>query len=241
MKELQRFLKNHRLLCFYDLEGTQMSHEIIEIGAYKVLLKDDFTIKKVFRPYKAYVRPKHRIGHVVTKLTGIDEKLLEKKAIPFREMQAELSKYIGKDFANCLFIAYGSQDGAMFLASAENNMDASMEMARTVMKHTVDFSSLLRNYVQGTDGNPLSLTKSCEIFGIEFSGTAHDALADAKNLLELYRAFVTDYDTVAAQYKKVLEKSAHIPAPARKLFAALGEGKTVTPADYDAIVKECLQ
>ena len=41
VKQLERALRGKKVLVFLDLEGTQFTHEMIEIGAYKVFLKDD--------------------------------------------------------------------------------------------------------------------------------------------------------------------------------------------------------
>ena len=240
MKDLDKILKGRKTLCFFDLEGTQITHEIIEIGAYKVTLREDGTIKKVHRPYKAYVKAKHPVGSVVTKLTGITDAKLAKEGIPYRQMQSEFIHYIGKDWDRALFIAYGSQDGHMFMASAENNMDASMECARYLSKRVFDFCHFLSHYIRSDAGDPLSLKHMCEVFGISFEGQQHDALSDAYNLLCVYRHFLSDTDIVKEQYEKVLVRSNSIPYPARKLIRMLKEGKTATIEDLNKAVEEAV-
>ena len=241
MKDLEKALKGIKTLVFLDLEGTQYSHEIIEIGAHKVTLKDDGTIKKIFKGFKQYVRPKERIGHYVTKLTGITEELIKKEGVPFRVAQQGLKKYVGKDYAHCRFVTFGTYDYTMILSSAENNMDASMEEARYVVHHGFDFSAFLSRYIKSEQGNPLSLANYLKLFEVEFHGKEHDALADAYNLALLYKAFLDRKDIVEAEYKKTLEHFSHLPSPIAKVMRSLNEGKSVSTEDYDRFIKESLQ
>ena len=46
MQALEKILKGRKSLCFIDLEGTQFSHEMIAIGAVKVDVRRDGSIKK---------------------------------------------------------------------------------------------------------------------------------------------------------------------------------------------------
>ena len=241
MKDLARALRGHKCLVFIDLEGTQVSHEMIEIGAYKVLLRDDLTIKKVFKPYSSYVLAKHRVGHIVTDLTGITDFKLKKEGKPFRQVQQALQKYLGKDYKNCLFISYGSQDAKIFLTSAENNMDASMEEARYVAHHFLDFAEFVGKYVRDQNGNILSLTHCLSAFGVDFEGAAHDATVDAYNLLLLYKAFLENKDVVLREYKLQLNRIGHCPAPLLATLRALLRGETVTPERFDEFVRESLK
>ena len=241
MKDLQRIIGNRRSLLFFDLEATQVSHELIEIGAYRVTLNDDLSIKKVFKPYHAYVKPKHRIGAIVTKLTGITEKIINEKGISYREVLSGLQKYLGKQFGETLFVCYGDQDPRILQASSENNMDASREVSRYISRHCFDFLAFLGRFVRDENTNPLSLTHMCELFGLTFEGTAHGATADAKNLMNLYEAFLAKPEVVKESYKRLLSHLNGVPTPLRKLVSKLNSGETITPAEYDAIIQESLQ
>ena len=242
MELLRKALRGRKTLVFMDLEGTQFSHEMIEIGAYKVILKDDLTIKKVFPGFKAYVIPKGRIGKVVTDLTGITEELLDKEAKPYRVVQQSFRKYIGRDFKDSLFVTFGSHDFVIITSSAENNMDASMEQARYVCHHGFDFAQWLASFVRDQNGNNYSLANYLKIFGVPFEGKAHDALVDAYNLVDLYKAVLAKPEILEENYKELTaRKSSHLPEPVRKVMQQLQEGKSVSPADYDAYVKDYLK
>ena len=242
MKALERKLLDHRCLIFIDLEGTQTSHEIIEIGAYKVLLRDDFTVKKVFKPYHAFVLAKHHVGPIVTKLTGITDLQIRRDGIPFRTMQVQLKKYIGKDFKNPLFVSYGPTDATMFLASSENNMDASTEEARFVARHFFDLAAFIGQYVRDDKTNSIySLTNALKAYGVEFSGTAHNAQDDAYNLLLLYQAFLSEREITLDHYMKTLARTAHMPEPVAEAVRRLSRGETISPEAFRHIVEESLK
>ncbi len=241
MKALEKRLQKQRCLIFIDLEGTQMSHEIIEIGAYKVILRDDLTVKKIFKPYHAYVLAKHRVGPIVTKLTGITDLQLKREGIPFRTMQVQLKKYMGKDFNHPLFVSYGPTDSTMFLASSENNMDASTDEARFVSRHFFDLAGFIGQFVRDEHNNIYSLTNVLKIYNVEFEGTAHNAQADAYNLLLLYQAFLANPETTLRYYMRLLGNGNHLAAPVAEVIRALTKGKTVTPDDFRNIVLESLK
>ena len=61
MKALNKHLNNVKTLCFLDLEGTQFSHEMIAIGAVKVNIRKDGSIKKIHRGIYTLVKSKNRV------------------------------------------------------------------------------------------------------------------------------------------------------------------------------------
>ena len=84
MKNLKRIVGNRKTLVFIDLEGTQFSHEMIAIGAVKVDLHKDCSVKKIHKGYYTLVLPKNKIGRVVTDLTGLTDAEVKKDGIRFR-------------------------------------------------------------------------------------------------------------------------------------------------------------
>lgn len=242
MRELEKALRGNKILIFLDLEGAQFSHEMIEIGAYKVVLKDDLTVKKIFKPYKAYVRAKSRVGKVVTELTGITDEKIEKEGIPYRVALNGLIKYVGnKDYHRCLFVTFGSFDKTIFQASGEHNKDASMDETRFITHHMFDFAEFLSRFVRDQNGNPYSLKNCLKLFGVEFEGREHDAACDALNLIDLYKAFLENPQIVKEEYKKVIARNHHLPGPVAMVMNKLNKGLTVGPEEYDYYVEEFLK
>ena len=114
MKALDRHINHAKTLCFLDLEGTQFSHEMIALGAVKATLRKDGTIRKIHRGFYTLVKPKNRIGKVVTDLTGITEADVKKSGVPFRVAMEKLKKYMGREFTKCYYVTFGTFMGFSF-------------------------------------------------------------------------------------------------------------------------------
>lgn len=241
MKALAKKLKDCRVLIFIDLEGTQFTHEAIEIGAWKVYLKDDLTVKKIFRPFKCYVKAKHAIGPIVTEMTGIDEPRLKEEGVSFRLAQQGLRKYAGRDWFKSVFVAYGNQDIVMLKSSAENNLDCFDEDVRYISHHYIDFASFLSSYVKDDKGNVLSLSHACQMLNAPMVGRSHDALDDARNLISLYSAFLEQKSLIEERYLKILSTGASLSPSLRRAVSCLASGKDVSAEDFQRWVKEELQ
>ena len=238
MNQLKSALHGKKCLLFLDLEGTQTTHEMIEIGAYKVILRDDLTVKKVFKPYHAFVQAKHRVGPIVTKLTGITDLKLKKDGIPFRLVQQQIKKYMGKDYKDFLCVSYGPEDAHIILCSVENNMDCSVEDGRYLARRFFDLAEFVGRYVRSEGNNLLSLTNILSKYEVQFEGTAHNAQADAYNLLLLYKAFLERPDITKSGYKKTLLARGHVAPSIRQALSALCSGQSVTPDDFDRFIDE---
>ena len=241
VKDLRKVIKDKRCLVFLDLEATQTSHEMIQIGAYKVYLDDNLLIKKCFKPFQTYVKPKHHIGKFVTDLTGITDLKVKREGVSYRVALNSFKKYCGKDFYRCLFVVYGNSDASIFRASMENNMDASKEDTIHIIKHIFDFCFFAFKFVQGEDGNPLSLKRILDVFGVPFDGQAHDALADTKNLMYLYQAMLKSPNIMLREYKKTLVHFVGQNQVITEVIHRLANGKTITPEDFEAILKDTFQ
>ncbi len=238
MKKLEKIIKGRRTLVFVDLEGTERSHEMIEIGAYVALLRDDLTVAKTLPGYQSYVKARHEIGGVVERLTSIHQKTLDEEGIPFAEAEDRFRKYVGRRWADSLFVFFGSHDLRIIGQSIANNPEASKDIAKAVCRNAFDLSAFLAEYVTDLNDNPLSLANYLKTFGLDFDGKPHGALADARNLLALYEATLANPAILAAEYKKTLSRLHHLPTPAAKAIAALNEGREVTPADWDEFIAE---
>ncbi len=238
MKALKKKLRDCKSLVFIDLEGTQISHEAIEIGAWKVYLKDDLTIKKIFRPFKTYVKPKSKVGPIVTEMTGITDRQLEQDGVPFRLAQQGFRKYVGGDWYRSLFLAYGSQDIVMLKSSVENNPDSFVEDVRFMAHHYFDFADFLSSFVKDDKGNVLSLTHACEMLKAPMMGKNHDALSDARNLVSLYSAFLEQKALIEERYLMILSRGGTASPSLRRAATALASGKDVSAQDFRQWVKE---
>ena len=241
MKALDKHLNNVKTLCFLDLEGTQFSHEMIAMGALKVSIKKDGTIKKIHRGIYSLVKSKNRVGNVVTELTGITDAQLKKNGVSFRQVMDMLKKYMGRDYTKCKYVTFGSHDLRIIAQSLAHNLDAKKEDVQILIKHNFDLAEFASNYVKDENNNNYSLANFLKVFGLEFKGTQHNALSDAINLAYLYDALLKNKDIMKEEYMKVLGKMRHLPDPVHSVLEDLASGKTVTPQDFEKYVEESLK
>ncbi len=224
-----------------DLEGTQFTHEMIAIGAIKVEIRKDGTVKKIHKGMYTLVKAKNRIGKVVTDLTGITEADLKQNGISFRNAIEQLKKYMGRDFTKCLFVTFGNHDFRIVAQSLAHNLDVKKEDVEVIIKHQFDFAEFANNYVKDDKNNNLSLANMLKVFNIEFEGTQHNALADTLNLVYLYDAFIKNKEILKNEYRKTLGMYRHLPEPIHKAIERLAKQENVSAEDFEKYVDESLE
>ena len=240
MEALKKVLKGRKHLIFFDLEGTQNTHEVIEIGAVGVTIHEDGTVKKVHKGFSCYVKARAPIGHFVTDLTGITQKTLEKQGLLYHDAICQFQKYASRFKGDVLFVSYGNGDISILEQSSYVNFDDGVEFVRNIKKNYLDFAAFFGNFVRSDKGNVYSLTNALKLFDAVFEGTAHDALADAMNLERLYEQFLEQKEVVALLYKQTLSRYHSLPVPVQKVMQALSSGRTVDQETYEQFIKESL-
>ncbi len=241
MKALDKHLNYVKTLCFLDLEGTQFSHEMIALGAVKVSIRKDGTIRKIHRGIYTLVKAKNKVGSVVTDLTGITDAQLKKDGVSFRQTIDMLKKYMGRDYSKCKYVTFGSHDIRIISQSQAYNLDVKKEDVQILIKHNFDLSEFLSTYVKDENNNNYSLANFLKVFHLEFKGTQHNALMDAINLAYLYDAFLKNKDIVKEEYIKVLAKMRHLPDPVHDVLQQLVEKKNVSYDDFENYVDQSLK
>lgn len=224
-----------------DLEGTQFTHEMIAIGAIKVDIKKDGSIKKIHKGYYTLVKAKNRIGKVVTDLTGITEEDVKKNGVSFRVALEGLKKYLGRNFTKCLFVTFGNHDFRIMSQSLAHNLDVKKDDVEIIIKHQFDFTEFMNQYIKDENNNNLSLANALKVFGLDFNGTQHDALADTKNLVYLYDAFLKNKEIVAEEYRKTLGMYRHLPEPIHLVVEKLARKENVSAKEFEQYIKDSLQ
>ena len=146
---------------------VQIRGEIIQIGAVRVT-EDE----QVCDEFQVLVKPKfyRSLNRRVSKLTGIKESRLKAEGIPFAEAVDRFRAWCGEDFA---FLTWGFDDITI--------------LRENLQLHGLPYEWVERWYnVQmmfnaQTDGSTSqkALKTAMEIFGIEATRPAHDALGDA--------------------------------------------------------------
>lgn len=241
MKDLANELKGRSCLVFLDLEGTQFSHELIELGAVIGILNEEGRIKKTLKPFRVYVKAIRPVGKVVKDLTGITDQFLAKNGISFADAMSQFRDYVGKYWDKCSFVTFGNHDLVIFNDSARMNPSFKAPYVRHIRNRYFDYSAWLFKYAQSEQGNPLSLEHYLELFEVQFSGKEHDAADDAYNLLRLYDTVLDRKDILEREYKKTLARAKKLPKPIKDAIDKLNAGESVTPEDWDNLIKESIR
>ena len=141
--------------------------EIIQIGAVRVT--EDQTVADEFQ---VMIRPKYyrRLNRRVSKLTGIKESRLKTEGIPMTEAMEQFRSWCGEDV---IFLTWGFDDITIL---RENLQLYGLDDSWTGRWYNAQMM-----FNAQTDGSTAqkALKTAMEMFGIEASRPAHDALGDA--------------------------------------------------------------
>ena len=146
---------------------VQIRGEIIQIGAVRIT--ED---KQVGDEFQVLIKPKfyRRLNRRVSKLTGIKETQLREEGVPMEEAMERFRSWCGEDV---IFLTWGFDDITI--------------LRENLQLYGIDESWVSRWYNAQmifnaqTDGSNAqkALKTAMEIFGIEATRPAHDALGDA--------------------------------------------------------------
>ena len=146
---------------------VQIRGEIIQIGA--VRLTEDGQVADEFQ---VMIRPKfyRRLNRRVSKLTGIKESRLKEEGIPFPEAMEQFQQWCGEDI---VFLTWGFDDIGILrenlrLFGLNEDWTQKWYNAQMIFNAQTDGSNSQK-----------ALKTAMEIFGIEATRPAHDALGDA--------------------------------------------------------------
>lgn len=173
MQPIPKRLTEKRRIC---------RNEIIEIGA--VVLDD--TMSEV-DSYKAFVRPAYSdaISKWVTDLTGITDQQVN-AASPFEVAMKDLAEWcmgLGDDI---IVYAWSGSDLEQVQKESELKGYIADENLQAMFSCWKDYQKIFGELVEAKD--PVALEKALSLIGIQFTGSKHDALWDARNTAELFKA-----------------------------------------------------
>ena len=164
--------------------------EIIQIGAVRIRdgqVEDEFQVM---------IRPKYyrRLNRRVSKLTGIKESRLNAEGIPFPEAMDQFRSWCGE---NIVFLTWGFDDIGILrenlkLFGLDDSWTETWYNAQMIFNAQTDGSNSQK-----------ALKTAMEIFGIEATRPAHDALGDAYHTAQICARL--DLEKGAAEYKQALK------------------------------------
>ena len=146
---------------------VQIRGEIIQIGA--VRLSED---QQVLDEFQIMIKPKYyrHLNRRVSKLTGIKETRLKEEGVPFAYAMEQFQAWCGEDI---VFLTWGFDDIGIL---REN-----LQLHGLSVDWTGRWYNAQMIFNAQTDGSTAqkALKTAMEIFGIEATRPAHDALGDA--------------------------------------------------------------
>ena len=170
---------------------VQIRGEIIQIGAVRVTQD-----RQVADEFQVMIKPKYyrRLNRRVSKLTGIKESRLKEEGIPLPEAMEQFRAWCGEDV---IFLTWGFDDITI--------------LRENLLLHGLDESWVSRWYNAQmifnaqTDGSnsQKALKTAMEMFDIEATRPAHDALGDAYHTALICARL--DLERGAREYEQALK------------------------------------
>ncbi len=146
---------------------VQIRGEILQIGAVRISAD-----QQVGDEFQVLVKPKYyrRLNRRVSKLTGIKEAQLRDEGVPMHEAMARFRRWCGED---AVFLTWGFDDITILrenlaLYGIEDHWVSRWYNAQMIFNAQTDGSNAQK-----------ALRTAMEMFGIEATRPAHDALGDA--------------------------------------------------------------
>ena len=210
---------------------VQIRGEIIQIGAVRVT--EEQTVADEFQ---VLIKPKYyrRLNRRVSKLTGIKESQLRDEGVPMQEAMARFRQWCGEDV---IFLTWGFDDITILrenlqLYGIEENWVSRWYNAQMIFNAQTDGSNAQK-----------ALKTAMEIFGIEATRPAHDALGDAYHTALICARL--DLKKGAAEYAQALKShvdgfhGAELPGCiSRKVFYDYGDKRAALSA-MAGVENEC--
>ena len=146
---------------------VQIRGEIIQIGAVRITQDQE-----VADEFQVMIRPKYyrRLNRRVSKLTGIKESRLREEGIPLPEAMEQFRSWCGE---NVTFLTWGFDDIGIL---RENLQLYGLETDWTERWYN---AQMIFNAQTDGSNSQKALKTAMEVFGIEATRPAHDALGDA--------------------------------------------------------------
>ena len=170
---------------------VQIRGEIIQIGAVRLNHEG-----QVADEFQVLIRPKYyrRLNRRVSKLTGIKENRLRDEGIPFPEAMERFKSWCGQEI---VFLTWGFDDIGIL---RENLRLFGLEEGWTEKWFN---AQMIFNAQTDGSNSQKALKTAMEIFGIEATRPAHDALGDAFHTAQICAKL--DLERGMAEYTQALK------------------------------------
>lgn len=243
MRLLKEEIGSPKELVFLDLEGTQLSHETIAIGACKYFCDENLLplSKKGMTVFKKLVKPKEPVGGVVTVLTGITDDRLRHEGVSFHKALVELM-----DFTKCsgkkVYVTFGNQDlNMLYQSKIRSNDQLSVDFFDHIRRNWFDLQAFISRFVHDEKHLTFSQAKLLEIYEAEDLKHAHDPLYDAENLRNLFIQIIKRPDITLREFKKHMVSSKDFLNIVAPFVKDLLNAKDVYSIDFNKAIEDYLK
>jgi len=170
---------------------VQIRGEIIQIGAVRVTEEQE-----VADEFQVLIKPKYyrHLNRRVSKLTGIKEARLKEEGVPFPEAMEQFRAWCGEDI---IFLTWGFDD----IGILRENLRL-FELPEDWTEKWYNAQMIFNAQTDGSNAQK-ALKTAMEIFGIEATRPAHDALGDAYHTALICARL--DLKKGAAEYDEALK------------------------------------
>ena len=242
MRLLKEEIGEPRELVFLDLEGTQLSHETIAIGACKYFCGPDLLPLpgKKIQVFKRLIKPQSPVGGVVTVLTGITDDRLKTEGITFHKALVELMTFT-KCTGKKVYITFGNQDlNMLYQSKIRANDQLCQDFYDHIKRNWFDMQAFVSRFVHDERHMTFSQPKLLEIYEAKNLQHAHDPLYDAENLMNLFIQVIKRPDITLREFKKNLLTSKDFFIISKPFIDDLCNGKDVSSIDFNKAIEDYL-
>lgn len=242
MRLLKEEIGEPRELVFLDLEGTQLSHETIAIGACKYFCGPDLLPLpgKKIQVFKRLIKPQNPVGGVVTVLTGITDERLKTEGITFHKALVELMTFT-KCTGKKVYITFGNQDlNMLYQSKIRANDQLCQDFYDHIKRNWFDMQAFVSRFVHDERHMTFSQPKLLEIYEAKNLQHAHDPLYDAENLMNLFIQVIKRPDITLREFKKNLLTSKDFFIISKPFIDDLCNGKDVSAIDFNKAIEDYL-
>lgn len=242
MRLLKEEIGEPRELVFLDLEGTQLSHETIAVGACKYFCGPDLLPLpgKKIQVFKRLIKPQSPVGGVVTILTGITDDRLKTEGITFHKALVELMTFT-KCTGKKVYITFGNQDlNMLYQSKVRANDQLCQDFYDHIKRNWFDMQAFVSRFVHDERHMTFSQPKLLEIYEAKNLQHAHDPLYDAENLMNLFIQVIKRPDITLREFKKNLLTSKDFFIISKPFIDDLCNGKDVSAIDFNKAIEDYL-
>ena len=196
----------------FEIDRDLCRNEVIQVGAVALDAHDH-----VISEYEQMVKPKfsNAVSPYIFRLTAITSDMLE-AGISFEEAMNNLAVWCDKVSNNDTYEIYAWSDNDLIQLQQEMLIKELTDFFdMTFMNVWTDYQYIFSELLYLSA--PMSLDKAVQALDLDFTGSQHSALSDAKNTANIYKMVQNK-----KEFDRVMKPIKEMMAPVEKLSTTLG-------------------